>query len=110
VDIDKRGKVFNIQNDLVPDKVLAKTNKAKKADSTQISAEQAFEIATKIATEKSNNPQIIDSELTYYSYQGVPVLAWKVIVKVENPTAEWKIYLDAESGDLLEKFNLIKEV
>lgn len=29
---------------------------------------------------------------------------------MENPIAEWKIYLDAESGDLLEKFNLIKEV
>src|SRR5438132_1467748 len=35
---------------------------------------------------------------TLFRSNGVPTLAWKVIVKTTSPQAEWKMYLDTHSG------------
>src|SRR5687768_11534409 len=113
VDIDKEGKVYNIQNDLVPFSVLDKAQKAKdkksKAAPRQINVEEAKKIALKAAKVKGNmEAEITDTELTWYSKDGIPTLSWKVVVSVTHPVAQWKFYIDALTKVVLKKLDLLK--
>ncbi len=57
-----------------------------------------------------------DNDEVYYPKDGVPVLTWKVIVKTtpqksrttNRRPAEWKIYVDAQTGAILEKRNMLR--
>ena len=51
---------------------------------------------------------MLENELVYYPHNGVPTLAWKVIVRTSKPIAEWRIYLDALNGAVLDKINQLK--
>lgn len=115
IDIDKDGKVYNIQNDLVPKPVMERTRKSEEkrkttaAEAQELSAEDAKQqaiAATGSASDSSN--EILVNELVYFPYNGVPTSAWKVIVKTSRPRAEWKIYLDSNTGSVLEKINILK--
>ncbi len=119
VDIDQNGKVYNILNDLVPEKVLAQadrtTKKAKTAkaaargESAELSAEQAKERTLEVTGSPSRTPhQVLECESVNYPYKGLPIPAWKVIVKSSVPAGEWKVYLDAVSGEVLEQINLLR--
>ena len=127
VDIDKNGKVFNVQNDLIPASVITKTKTAEKkksgedlAAAVQLPAQKAIQLALEAAGDaKGKQSKVLESELVYYPFKGVPTLAWKIIIKSRKPKSgvqnksepvEWKFYLDAFSGSLLEKINLLKFV
>ena len=122
VDIDTHGRVFNILNDLVPEPAMVKTRKAeaKRAeDAKQLTVAEAKQRAIEAAAAPANaDVRVVYSELCYFKANGVPTLSYKAIVKV-TPTksagksvrpAEWKIYLDAETGAILEKHNLLRFV
>ena len=119
VDIDKEGRIYNIHNDLVPEPAMAETRKvdAKIAGTKQLSENQAKERAIEAAGAANGDTITVPHiELCYYKQEGVPVLTWKVIVKVtpaesrgdKGRPAEWKMYLDAYSGAVLEKLNLLR--
>src|SRR5437870_6797323 len=124
VDIDNDGRVYNIHNDLVPEPAMAKARRtdAKRATATrikQLSATEAKAAAVEAAAPASTDTtKVLHNELVYYPQNGVPVLAWKVIVKTTpsksraqtRRPAEWKMYLDAFTGAILEKRNLLKFV
>jgi len=115
VDIDNEGKVYNIQNDLVPHPVLEKAAKAKakksKVAPRQITEEEAKKIALKAAKVTGNiEGDVTETELTWYSHEGVPILSWKVIVVVKKPVAEWKFYIDVLTKKIIKKVNLIKSL
>ena len=79
------------------------------AEAKELSAEDAKQqaiAATGSASDSSN--EILVNELVYFPYNGVPTSAWKVIVKTSRPRAEWKIYLDSNTGSVLEKINILK--
>jgi Zn-dependent metalloprotease len=126
VDIDKEGRVYNINNDLVPESVLAKTKKKKgvgrrraKETGVGVTAESARgELSAKDAksraieeagAEKDSSNEVLQDELLYYPHKGIPTLARKIIVKTTKPLAEWKIYLDANTGEVLYKSNQLKD-
>lgn len=120
VDIDKDGRVYNILNDLVPAAEIEKTSKAEaKSKTGHLSADEAKKIATKAAAAPGEaEVQVLHNELCYYKHNGVPTLTWKVIVKTfprkskgkSSQPAEWKMYIDAGTGDILEKVNMIRFV
>ena len=120
VDIDHEGKVYNILSDLVPEPVLKKsaTLQSKKAISLslessapQLTAGDAKKLALEAAQPSTATlDDIEETELVYYPENGVPVQAWKVIVKATKPTAEFKIYFDALTGAIIDKINLVKYV
>ena len=124
IDIDNDGRVYNIHSDLVPEPAMAKTRRtdAKRATATrtrQLSASDAQAAAIEAAAPASTDTtKVLHNELVYYPQNGVPVLSWKVIVKTTpsksraqtGRPAEWKIYLDAFTGAILEKRNLLKFV
>lgn len=113
VDIDNDGKVYNIQNDLVPAPILQKAEKANakktKAAPNQIDIEEAKKIGLAAAKVKGKIAgKVTDTELTWYSKDGVPTLSWKVVVSIERPVAEWKFYIDAVTKEIIKKINLLK--
>ncbi|HSP61538.1 MAG TPA: M36 family metallopeptidase [Pyrinomonadaceae bacterium] len=122
VDVDKDGRVFNIHNDLVSEPAMVKTRKAdaKRAATTeteQLSAREAKALAIEAAAPaRGDATRIVSSESCYYKYKGVPTLSWKVIVKTTpprssakaRPPAEWKMYIDARTGAILDKYNLLR--
>lgn len=113
VDIDKDGKVFNIQNDLVPHPTLAKAAKAKAQKSKTAPKEITLEDATKIAfgevkAKSKAGTDVTDSEKTWYSKNGIPVLCWKIVLHVKKPVAQWKMYIDVLTGEVVKKLNLLK--
>src|SRR2546423_533452 len=122
VDIDNDGRVYNIHNDLVPEPAMVQARKADArlatpGQTTKLSAKDAETRAlAAVAPKKDDTVEVVHNELCYYKRQGVPTLSWKVIVKT-NPApsapktrrpAEWKLYVDAETGAILEKRNLLR--
>jgi Zn-dependent metalloprotease len=114
VDIDKEGRVYNINNDLIPETIIEKSKK-KEEKSKQIAAAKEFSAdeaknraleATGAASDSTN--EVLDNELVYFPHNGIPTLAWKVIIKTSKPLAEWRIYLDAVNGSILDKTNQLK--
>jgi Zn-dependent metalloprotease len=123
VDIDKDGRVYNILSDLVPEPTMAKTRKAEAMHAgvrqrRQLSEREARARAVEAAAAgPGDSVEVLLAELVYYPRNGVPVLTWKVIVKTKmasksrtGRSAEWKMYIDAETGEIIEKHNLLRFV
>ena len=117
VDIDKDGRVYNLLNDLVPEPIIAKAKKTEAKRKTtaaaatgELSLEEAKNqaLATTGATSDSSN-EVLENEMVYFPYNGIPTLAWKILVRTSKPRAEWKIYLDAKTGVVLDKANQLKD-
>jgi Zn-dependent metalloprotease len=113
VDIDKEGRVYNVLNDLIPAPKLIKAQTLEKKKAAKVggmeqalSADQAVSRALEAAG--GEGAEVLESELLYYPVDGLPTLAWKMIVKTQSPRADWKIYLDARSGAVIEKTNLLR--
>ena len=123
VDLDKKGDVYNIQNDLVPNKFLDKSDQQSKAklkkltnvtadlqEVHQIPEKEARTIAAEAAKD-ATRPKVKSTaaEATYFVQNGVPIPAWKVVAVSDGDRAgEWKLYIDAMTGDVLEKVDLLK--
>ena len=115
IDIDKNGKIYNIQNDLVPEPVLSQAEKSKAAEAAveaaQLSADEAKKRALETLSDgHADSDNVMSTELVYFPHDGLPTLAWKIIVKTDQPPTEWKIYLDATTGAILDKINLLRNV
>ena len=110
VDIDHEGRVFNIQNDLVP---TAHIEKLGRADFTKsrLELDQAepipARVAKSIAIEKapvgrSGQVHIVgEPELVYLPTKDDPELSWKLVVHCSRPPSEFKAYIHAYSGKFL---------
>jgi Zn-dependent metalloprotease len=109
VDIDKAGKVYNMTSDLVPNPVLKRTAKAAKRQRiTRVEAVQLARKATHCPATKLQ--KVEEPELVFWPVAGVPTLAWKVLIKAVEPAREYKVYVDAETGKVLDIFDLLKYV
>src|SRR5262249_7025510 len=119
VDIDKDGNVFNITNDLVPlNKLPAAKSRTTGDQKPRLSkAEAKAKIEREADKRKATDWKILDTELVYHTHDEEPVLAWKLVVKMTLPKKgarqqrkEWKIYLDANKGTILDRVSLIKDI
>lgn len=113
VDIDPKGCVYNVQNDMVPIKVGARTAKTARMSmrgpkARTLSEEEARSHAVKKLRTKGTY-DVLSSELVYRLHDAIPRLSWKVVVRTRHPIAEWKMYLDAITGQLLWKRNVLKK-
>jgi Zn-dependent metalloprotease len=116
VDIDREGKVYNVQNDLIPDPVMTETKRraaarAQAAEApAQLSEKQAQKRALKVTdAAKADAAEVVERELVYFAHEGVLKSAWKVVVRTTGPANEWKVYLDATTGSVLEKLSLLRK-
>ena len=108
VDIDKDLRVYNILNDLVPESFFKRA--AKKAKKRQLSKNDAIGASSKGAGLEKEGRQstALETEQVFYAGSDGPIPAWKVVIQATNPTEEWKVYVDADSGEVLEKQSLIR--
>lgn len=116
VDIDKTGKVYNIQNDLIPAKVIRlrtakpKTKDGSKVSQSRVTSTQAKVIALQEISDSSKvSKTAAKPEFVYLPVKGTPTRAWKVVVRSSRPTRELKVYVDEASGKILGRVNLLKE-
>lgn len=110
VDIDPSGKVFNLNSDLLPKKVLAKAKGSAASMATGISADEAKAKALQATGSPHAAPHTVHSiEQVAYPVDGKPTPAWKVVVVGNKPRGEWKVYVDAASGGVLGTVSLLKE-
>ncbi|MEP7108535.1 MAG: M36 family metallopeptidase [Ferruginibacter sp.] len=108
VDIDNDGKVFNIMNNLLPEWRL---NTGDAFDVPKISAGEAEKfVRDGIRSSKKAVFDFVKTELVYFIHEESPVLAWKFLLKLNHPPGEWKIYVDAKSGENLAKIDLRRYV
>lgn len=113
VDIDNGGKVVSMLSDLVPESNLKEAERREHESEaihasriTVSDAEKA--VLAEIAMETAGSGSVLDSELVYYPYRGIPVRTWKLIMKTYNPLGEWKAYVDVYSGAVLFLHNQLK--
>ena len=110
------GKVFNVVNELVPATALAAARRKVARRAPLLSNDDANSKAIELAQEtKGATAEILGSEFVYFPHDGIPTAAWKVLVHIASPRStknkiqEWKLYLDARSGDVLAKIDLLKK-
>jgi Zn-dependent metalloprotease len=114
VDIDKQGRVFNVNNTLVPVAVSKKLQKARtpKARTAPAAAPLSKEKAKAIALKEANSPTatVLDAEKVTWPHEGVLTPSWKIVVQTKKPLHEWKMYLDASTGAVLSKRDQLKQL
>ena len=107
VDIDRGGNVYNVVNDLVPISFVRKASKAAKPQRiTRAEAIQAARGSTKSPLPRIQ--KVEEPELVMWPVDGVPRLAWKVLLKTTRPAREYKVYVDAATGRVLKQVGLLK--
>ena len=113
VDIDAAGHVFNVQNDLIPERLLNEGDRDARARVTPgtrpLTKAQALAKAFVAAPiTRGGTRQVLHAELMYGTQKSKPRLAWKIVIHTTKPQAEWKLYLDAHSGEVLTRCNMLK--
>jgi hypothetical protein len=134
VDIDPDGRVYSLQNDLVPHALLvgpapkatvpksARRQSRLSGDEGVVLSDRAVRAAARDAVQANANARIVVTkpELTYRLVKNEPRLAWKVVVDVRGPKSsgaaatgasrkQWKLYLDAFDGTVLWRRSVLKE-
>ena len=105
VDIGPDGNVFNVQNDMVPDAAMPTVRKWR--SDKGIDRARAMKLALKAASGRDKRLQKI--ERVFWTVKGEPVAAWKAIVRGSAPAGQWRIYLRAADGRVIEKRNMVKQ-
>ncbi len=110
VDIDKFGRVYNVQNDLVPIPALKKgAEKAKLTTTKTITQAVAHTKALGGLTPKERkSATLLAAELVERQHDDETRKAWKIVVRTTQPIGEWKFYIDAYTGEILWQRNVIK--
>src|SRR5207247_982188 len=54
--------------------------------------------------------EVLATERVVLVHRGVPTPAWKVIVATASPSAEWRAYVDARTGAVLEQDDILRRV
>jgi Zn-dependent metalloprotease len=106
IDIDKNGKIYNVDNSSISD--INSKQEMDEVEEKSISEKEAKKIV--IEDLKRTNVEVLDSELEYVTINNVPLKAWKILAKVEDPREDWKVYIKADDGTIVKKLNIIKDL
>jgi hypothetical protein len=112
VDINHEGDVYNVETSLIPEKSLAKSARtavvAAAAPPPTLTKDDAIRRAVEATGPAERDYRVEDTEEVMYAVEGVPRPAWKVVIVRDQPRGDWKVYVDAASGDVLDKIDLLK--
>jgi Zn-dependent metalloprotease len=113
VDVAPDGRVYNVQNDLIPRPLVVKGAREAAArlpeSAKPLSKRQAVAAAFAASPVRSGGTrELMSAELMYGTQFSKPRLTWKMVVHTTRPIAEWKLYLDGYSGEVITRQNVIK--
>ncbi|MEO6547106.1 MAG: M36 family metallopeptidase [Ferruginibacter sp.] len=108
LDTDKDGRVYNIMNELLPEGISG-DNKIQ--DLPKINADDCKSILYKyLETPEKTLIEYVQIELVYFVAEMQPVLAWKCLIRRITPFGEWKVYVNATNGQILQSTDLLNYV
>jgi hypothetical protein len=118
MDVDQKGNIYQVFNELVPKEQLEEAEQMAKAHDLAVtngaehlySSEEITEgmALTALGATADRPVAYFLKEKVYFQVNEIPVLAWKIIIALEEPAAEWKLYLDAYTGIVLDKYIISK--
>jgi len=118
IDQDQQGQIYQVLNELVPEEQLATAEQIAAAHDQAVNDGTAHryaedEITVKLALDKLDMPmdrsvKYFLKEQVYFQLNGVPILAWKIVIGLSQPFVEWKLYIDAYTGNLIDKYIITK--
>lgn len=110
VDVDPAGRVFNVQTDLFPDSMLGGKRAATAEEPSPVITEaEALERAQAATGASPEAPHEVHStEQVTLPVDGQPRPAWKVVLVATQQPGEWKVYVDASTGEVLRVVKLLK--
>ncbi|MCX6354626.1 MAG: M4 family metallopeptidase [Candidatus Aureabacteria bacterium] len=96
--LDRDGRLTSVNGNYLPDISVTTV--------PRVSAEEALAIAKAVLGIADENVRtIIGPELMIYPKDGVYHLAWCLTLVTSKPFAEWKCFVDAHAGALIDKWN-----
>ena len=113
VDIAPDGRVYNIQSDLIPSKLVkqgdAESRRQRAPEAKPLTRRSALAYAFKAApVDPGGKREVLHAELMFGTQFSRPRLTWKIVVHTTRPSAEWKLYLDAYSGAVITRQDVLK--
>jgi hypothetical protein len=109
VDLDRDNRVYHFTNSAVPADVLAKAEKA--AVGALLDKDAAVQRAlTAVGASAAQVRGRASAELVNFPVARRVYRAWKVILPLSAPPHDWRIYVDARSGAVLHKEDMLKMV
>ena len=107
VDLDQDNRIYNVVNSCVPVNFLKKPKvSSKTAALNQQSAIQKAKSALGLKSAKTRAE--ICAEFVMFPVDGKIHPAWKVIIPALDPPHDWKLYIDAQTGSVLHKEDMLK--
>jgi Zn-dependent metalloprotease len=111
VDVDPAGRVFNVHTDLLPESTLDRARAATAEESSHAITEAEAVDRAQAATGASPEArlEVHGTEQVTLPIDGQPRPAWKVVLVGSRQPGEWKVYVDAATGDVLRVVKLLKD-
>src|SRR5439155_13567949 len=100
-----QGKIKELNFGIVNEVSTIRDTKTKK-----LSSQAAYETATKSLAKFELRGKKLDPDLIYYPAASGLRLAYLVLVLTQNPMHDWRLIIDASSGAIIDKEDIIKEI
>jgi hypothetical protein len=111
VDLDPTGRVFNVRSDLIPapgpDGAAAR--RAREAGPAIGEADAIARAQAATGADPQTPYTVHATEQVAFPVDGQPRAAWKVVLVATERPGEWKVYVDATTGEVLWIVSLLKE-
>ncbi|MEJ2746206.1 MAG: M4 family metallopeptidase, partial [bacterium] len=96
--LDEAGLLTSVNGNYLPEISIDTTPVVKAEDAVGIAKD-------KLGISDDDVHNVIGPELMIYPNGGAYHLAWRLTLVTKNPFAEWKCFVDAKTGALIEKWN-----
>lgn len=105
VDIDPDGRLIGVQNDTIPQGEMMK---AATREKVVVNIDRPTAEKKALAAVKAEDRSIVSAEEVLWPVEGVPVEAWKILVRTNGPVGLWRMYLNANNGKVIEMKDMIQ--
>src|SRR4029453_2133261 len=112
VDLDKDNRIYSVENTTVPTALLDKMEQS--ATRAKLDAKAAIQRAlTHLAAQMPRKRTMTlrgdaTAELVLYPQPHRVVPAWKLIIPLDSPPHDWRMYVDARTGQILHQEDMLK--
>ena len=113
VDLDKRNRIYSVENGCLPAKILERTAAPKTAAFMDADTAVAKAIGILQTSGGRRGKAItprgkVTAEIVFFPGRKTVVPAWKVIVPVADPPHDWRLYVHAVNGWILHQEDVLK--
>jgi Zn-dependent metalloprotease len=108
IHINSKKRIFMVKNDTVPATKLSQ--KISKAKAGFLSSKKIDDLIKKKIRDQGTLDGIIKKESMIYALKGDLRQAWKIRYGTKKPAASWILFIDKETGKIIEERNVLKKI